>query len=383
LYNAARTYLGTKNKSGKVEFNLQDCAVGYPDAANAKLFDSVLINKKTKARLLISSKDGEGATPSAASLGAVYNLFEKNLDFFSSANAEDAELGEFIMRLMGNAPEEFREMLKFMSALTHGTPADTIQSLMPSSGAGKRIAALLLIKGKQKSEAIQQAAAMLNTWNGGNRFSNGGKGEFLEFCSGVMRFTPLVQISTINRKEKPEVDRADDIIISGFLATWPNKIFDDISFHEQASLLRFKIGVGGGTGNVSVRQPNKDGERVYKTEPRFDKFKARDYSGKMSDSMRFTYTSKINKMIVPGFGKSWNVLVNEISKVFKLNLRESRGDITRLSRLIKTDRQLINLYRFAIEFSIKNGFDPGMSTIPEYTVRDLLNTVHIALEGQK
>ncbi len=374
IYNAARTYLGQQGEGGKIEFNLQDCAVGYPDAANAKLFDSVLINKKTKSRLLISSKDNEGAKPSVGSLGAVYDLFEQHLDLFSAANETDPELGEFISRTMNGAPTEFKEMMRFFITQNRGTTPEMLKQYMPSTSGGRALAQLVI-------NGDPNVAAKLNTWNGGNSFSSSGRGKFIEFCSSVMRFTPLVQINTLNDKPgKIEVDKADTIVISGFLATWPNKIFDEISFEQAGTALRFKIGVGSGSGEVKVRKPNdKQGNRVYQTEPRFDKFKSRDYSGQMKDQPRFTYTSKINKMVVPGFGKTWNVLNNALSNIFTSLLKEAKGNQQLFEDKLFSNRDVRSLYNYAIAFSKQNGYDPGMSNNSDYTVREMLNIIGKAL----
>lgn len=371
IYNAVRTYLGEMGESG-MTFDLTQCQVGYPNAANAKLFDSMLINPKTGGRLLISSKDGEGAMPGAGSLGAVYNLFERHLKHFEE-NSDDPKMGEFITRTMSDSPEEFKQMMRFFSAIGRGNDkADLKDSLLPAAPGARKLAERVLARDKNVADD-------LNLWDGDNRFSKGG---FLKFVTSVLRFSPLVQINTMSEKSgTPEFDRADDVTITGFMATWPNQIFDSIKFAELNGL-RFKIGAGGGTGEIAVRQKNDaGGNRVFKKSPRFDKWSGRDYSGTVKHSPRYTYTSKINKMKVPGFDKTWDVLTNQLSTEFKNVMNDSNGDKKTLKSIIRDNDQLLKLFNLAMKFQVANGFDPGMSGVPDMTMRDLINTISQALQG--
>ncbi len=371
IYNAVRTYLGDVGEDG-MTFDLTKMVVGYPNAANAKLFDSMLINPKTGGRLLISSKDGEGAMPGAGSLGAVYNLFEQHLKHFEEGGA-DPKMGAFITRTMSNAPDEYKQMMRFFSAIGRGKDkAELKDSLLPQAPGARKLAQRVLA-------GDTNVAADLNRWDGGGRFQKGG---FLKFVTSVLRFSPLVQINTMSDKSgTPEFDRADDVTITGFMATWPNNIFDSIEFHEFNGL-RFKIGPGGGTGEVSIRQKNdRQGERVHKKAPAFDRWSGRDYAGAMKHSPRYTYTSKINKMQVPGFGRSWDVLTNRLAAEVKPLISLYANRPQDLYESIVDNKKLIELFNLAMEFQIANGFDPGMSGVPDVTMRDLLNTIAQALEG--
>lgn len=374
IYAAAQTYLGSRGRGGKVTFNLQDCYVGYPAAANAKLFDSMLINRKTGGRLLISSKDEEGAMPGAGSLGSVFNLFEQNLDSFASGGGNlDPEMADFVSRTMAESPPEFRQMMSFFSSIGRGNK-DKAAELMPTRAGAKELA--------RKLVAGDKVADLLNTWDGGNKF---GGGKFLEFCTSILRYTPLVQMNTMSRKHKdtPEFDRADDLTITGFMATWPNNIFDNIYFADSPSGLKFKIDVGGGKG-IPEPEPTT-GKTTAKrgkvaAEPAFDKWQGIDYTGKAAPSPRYTYTSNINKKKVPGFGGTWNVLVNKLSGMFEDFLKGNEWDPDLSAMDAVDDAKFMALFDTAWKFQAANGFDPGMSKVPGMTVRDLMTTIQQATE---
>jgi len=355
IYNAAHAFLSDENEQGKRSFNLQNCVVAYPDAANAKLFDSMIINPRTGGRLLISSKENEGATPSAASLGSVWNELSKELQNQEFYQMVDPKFRSFILKDHTDPKEtQFRELLRFFGALVYGTSDETVKQLLPKNRYAQQLAEKILNKDRN-------IATLLNTWNGDNLYSRNEKGSFLKYCSKVLRYTPLVQVNTIVDKEGGEkFDRADSVKINGFLATWPNKIFDDISFQVKGkrNTLRFKIDVGGAAGEVSSRTANKVDrqgkvKRDYIREPNWNKWKGRDYSGQMKYRPRYTYNSKINKMNVPGYDESWNKLVNQMAAIL-LDIREK-------SMNTKLKNELSTLYNHAIKFIQANGHDPGTS----------------------
>lgn len=379
IYNAAHTFLSQPDENGKYVFDLQRCAVAYPDAANAKLFDSMLINPTTGGRLLISSKEREGAMPSVSSLGSVYNLLSQELDQLERAKAADPEFKSFVLQDNQDSKVEFKQLLKFFGALVKGISSEQQTALMPTDPAAKTLANEILTSLRSRDDAaVANIAAKLNSWNGGRSFSRSKRGEFIKYCSKVMRFTPLVQINTqVDRAGGEQYDRGDDVTITGFLATWPNKIFDDIEFHAMGQNLRFKIAVGGAEGVVSTRVANvrdREGkataQRQYVREPDFNKWKGRDYTGKMQYRPRYAYTSKINKMNVPGFEKSWNSLVNDMYR--KL---EQYSNPETLSMKEGAKKSLRNLYSYAAKFIKSYGNDPGMSGKANMTTRDLLNRV--------
>jgi hypothetical protein len=99
----------------------------------------------------------------------------------------------------------------------------------------------------------------------------------------------------------------------------------------------------------------------------------------MKDQPRFTYTSKINKMVVPGFGKTWNVLNNALSNIFTSLLKEAKGNQQLFEDKLFSNRDVRSLYNYAVAFSKQNGYDPGMSNNSDYTVREMLNIIGKAL----
>jgi hypothetical protein len=339
IYEAAAAFLGTTN--------LSKCQVFYPAAANAPMYDSILIhNDRT---LMISSKGKIGATPAVTGLGSAYLtlLTNNNLPKQVKTTLRDSLAGH----------PEYGDLLKYFNT---GDQTD-----LPKRGQAKALSAMLLqlqaTKGQSQKRAIGvKVADALNTLD---------RGQFVEFCQFVMSATNLVQVNTqYDEKES-------SISIEGFVATWPNAVYDNIEF-SYGNQLAFKIAVGG------------MGSATSKGGPDFDAYKTIGSKGEKTVKPRFAGLGNFSGLTVPGtkglpFGTgnkpapkdvTWpNTLKNLDQQYLRFVKEYGKEDPAVQRRLAKKELQpyydpVVNLLR-------KVGHNPSMEAGTTYTTRDLLDRI--------
>ena len=354
LYDAAMAYFGTTN--------LSKCKVFYPDAKNAPMFDSLLVmgNKY----LMVSSKAGEGATPSITGLGTAYEALATN-------NKLPAQIKKTFNDLSRNAT--YPQLLNFFTGLQSGTSEEDLKRKMPGTAAAKKIAQDILtmknlsgtnkVNGKNREAWGKQIAEELNDLDGG---------KFLEYCEFVMSATNLVQVNTqytVNKDEK------DFMSIDGFMATWPNAVYDKIKFSYLGSTLKFKLAVGG----KAERDLDISG-------PDFEKYQGYNQKGKKEALPRYASPENFRSLDVPGtkglmFGKTkakedkkWYSVIKQLEKDYKdFTKRYSKDDDFTKAQFAR--RLLKPLYTAASGVLNRLGHNPSIETDTEMTTRDLLAKV--------
>ena len=339
IYEAAAAFLGTTN--------LSKCEVFYPAAANAPMYDSILMyNNKT---LMISSKGKLGATPAVTGLGSAYLTLITNNNLPKQVKTA--------LKDSMTAHPEYGDLLKYFNT---GDPTD-----LPKRGQAKAIGPQLLklqaAQGQNNKRAIGVVIAdALNTLD---------RGQFVEFCQFVMSATNLVQVNTQYDEQE------SSIVIEGFVATWPNAVYDNIEF-SYANQLAFKIAVGG-MGGADV-----------KNGPDFDAYKTIGSKGEKTVKPRFAGLGNFSGITVPGtkglpFGVNKKIAAKDInwpSTVKELDTRyteflkkHGKADARIQQRLAK--KELQPHYDPVVQILRKVGHNPSMEKDTAYTTRDLLDRI--------
>lgn len=334
LTNAAMTFLGSAD--------LSKCKVFYPDAENAAMFDSLLIGTNNRF-LMISSKAGDGCAPSLTGLGAAFETLTNNVN---NRGFPDRIKNEF-NTLIKNYPG-YTQLLLFFNVLGRGASTLDIELALPKLAAPKKIAQELLalkeLKGDKRNKVGTALADKLNSLD---------NGKFTEFCEVVLSCTNLVQVNT--QHSSHEGGKLNYLSIDGFLATWPNKIFENIEFTYLGGTLKFKIGIGGKTYDSDY------GDEGY------GEFQSYDHKGEKEIIHRYTSYSKLAGVRVPGTKRlsskrraddmRWNDVIKELD----LKLKQIYADSDSISeqKALATYYKLDQLYKVAIDFSNDYGFDPS------------------------
>jgi hypothetical protein len=354
LYDAAMAYFGSTN--------LSKCKVFYPDAKNAPMFDSLLVSDDKY--LMVSSKAGEGATPSITGLGTAYEALASN-------GRLPAQIKNKFKTL--NSNPNYPQLLNFFTALQSGTSEKDLNSKIPNAAKAKKIAQDILImknlsgtdkaQGKNRKAWGEQIAEQLNDLDGG---------KFLEYCEFVMSATNLVQVNTQYTVSK---DEKDFMSIDGFMATWPNAVYDKIKFSYLGSTLKFKLAVGG----KAERDLNVSG-------PDFEKYQGYNQKGKKEALPRYASPENFRSLDIPGtkgmiFGttrakkdKPWYSAVQELEKKYKLFTRIYKGQDDETIAVAAED-ELAPLYNAISDVLGKLGHNPSIENKTETTTRDLLAKV--------
>jgi hypothetical protein len=314
VMSAAQIFLGTTD--------LSQCKVFYPDSAIEGLFDSMLIGTNGK-QLMISSKAGSGGTPAVVGLGKSYDRIVSN-----SKNIPPQLQREF----KDSGRTEFNEILTLFNNI------DRAESVEVRTAQGKYVKEQIisyknLPREAKRKKIVANLAKYLNSLE-----------EFTQYCAFVMSCTNLVQVNT----EYGEKDRS--MTVKGFIATWPNKIYDNIEFLESQEQLRFSMKIGANT-DVDYNQ-----------------FKGYDNNGVERTLPRYTMNKAFNS-------KEWKDTIDKLSKEYgKIKIR-AQDNFDDMSILAKQNQLLKPLYLKAIKYTSKHGNDPGMITKGKIIPRDLLRNV--------
>jgi hypothetical protein len=339
IYEAALAFLGTTD--------LSKCKVFYPAAANAPMYDSILLyNNKT---LMVSSKGKVGATPAVTGLGSAYLTLVTNTNLPKQVKAEFKDL-------MTGHPE-YGNLLKYFNT---GDSTD-LPKIGKAKAIGQQLLQLQAAKGQTAKRAIGvKVAAALNELD---------RGQFVEFCQFVMSSTNLVQVNTMYDEQD------SSIVVEGFTATWPNTVYDNIEF-SFGNQLAFKLAIGGMGSATSTDGPD------------FDSYKTIDNKGKKTVKPRFAGLGNFSGLTVPGtkglpFGQSkkpapkdnnWPATMKELDNQYKNFLLDTEGQSDRIKQRAAI-KKLQPYYDPVVQIVRKVGHNPSMETGTTYTTRDLLDRI--------
>jgi hypothetical protein len=236
---------------------------------------------------------------------------------------------------------------------------------LPKRGQAKALSAMLLqlqaTKGQTQKRAIGvKVADSLNTLD---------RGQFVEFCQFVMSATNLVQVNTQYSEQE------SSIVVEGFVATWPNAVYDNIEF-SYGNQLAFKISVGGMAGADTKGGPD------------FDAYKTIGSKGEKTVKPRFSGLGNFSGLSVPGtkglpFGKNdtiakkdatWPSALKDLDERYKRFMKEYKNDDD-LTKEAAAEEDLQPYYDPIVRLLRKVGHNPSMEAGTTYTTRDLLDRI--------
>jgi hypothetical protein len=334
LYDAAATFLGTTD--------LTKCKVFYPQAENAPMFDSLLVAPDNKRYIMISSKGGSGALPSATGMTTAMNTLVNNANNVAVPKNIQARINSDVTN-----QADYVNLVRMFKDL--GSKAADSYSFRSSSV--QEVADLL--------RSVHSQYKVLSD-DGYKKFASGvmaklnglDNGKFLEFCTTIMNCTNLVQINSYYQEKDPV------LVVDKFLATWPNTLYDNILFTLITTRLHFKINLGG-ADNADVDLSQVPGL---------------DSSGKKTKQPRFTSYDLINTLMVPGSkgvkpsrkeDVKWSMFIKDLYEVYQAVLKVPeflRADEARSLKLPQS-------YKAAQDFQSKHGFDPTAQAL--HSTRDI------------
>ena len=339
IYEAALAFLGTTD--------LSKCKVFYPAAANAPMYDSILLyNNKT---LMVSSKGKVGATPAVTGLGSAYLTLVTNPNLPKQVKAEFKDL-------MTGHPE-YGNLLKYFNT---GDSSD-LPKVGKAKAIGQQLLQLQAAKGQNAKRAIGvKVAAALNELD---------RGQFVEFCQFVMSSTNLVQVNTMYDEQDTS------IVVEGFTATWPNAVYDNIEF-SFGNQLAFKLAIGGMGSATSTDGPD------------FDSYKTIDNKSKKTVKPRFAGLGNFSGLTVPGtqglpFGRNdaiakkdatWPNALKDLDDRYIRFINTHGSDPVRMKQRAAI-KKLQPYYDPIVQLIKKVGHNPSMEKGTTYTTRDLLDRI--------